>query len=487
MLKLRFVPFFFALALNAQTVRLMTSMGGIDVTLTPNVTPLTVANFMQYVNSGFYSGGDIGGVQYSPTIISASSNPNITTPIPPYTVQGGGYALEGVLPVLIPPTYGPVTNEFANLTCPCNIAGTIAMAQSASGINSAQDQWFFNVQDNSSTLDLSASSSVVFGSVANAASLAVLNAINQLPTFDYNAGTSANFTTLPLINYSCPTMTCPSVKPDNFVYTFSVAQLAPTVTGVADSANALNIVNTGLSPGEILTIYGSNLGPCQASGTLSSAACSSALITTLALNSAGTAVTTDLAGTQVTFNGIAGPMVFTLDGQLAVIVPYEIAGSSSVTVVVSYLGVAAKTLQFNVVPATPALYTLNYSGQGDAAILRLNSDGTVTGISTSSPASVGDLLEIYGEGYGVASAATSLPDGAVVTTVLPKPAAATTVLIDGQPVSAANVQYLGAAGGDVNGVMQINLVVPSLKPGSHSIQVQVGSAVSRTGVNLQTM
>ena len=202
MLKLRFIPFLFALALNAQTVRLMTTMGGIDVTLTPSVTPMTVANFMDYVNSGFYAGGTINGMAYSSTIFSNSSNPNATTPIPPYTVQGGGYELEGVYPVLVQPLFPPVNSEFSNLKCPCNTAGTIAMAQSAAGIDSAQDQWFFNTQDNSSTID--AGESTVFGNVANAAGMAVLTAINQLPTFAYDAGQDANFTSLPLINYSCP-------------------------------------------------------------------------------------------------------------------------------------------------------------------------------------------------------------------------------------------------------------------------------------------
>jgi len=458
-------------------------MGGIDVTLTPSLTPMTVANFMDYVNSGFYAGGTINGMAYSSTIFTASSNPNATTPIPPYTVQGGGYTLEGILPVAIPPTFPPVNNEFANLKCPCNIAGTISMAQSAAGINSGQNQWFFNTQDNSSTID--PGDSTVFGNVANTASMAVLNAINQLPTFAYDAGQDANFTSLPLINYSCPNSTCPSVKADNYVYTNSIATIVPTdsAAGVADSATALNNINTGVSPGEILTLYGSNLGPCNNQNCT--------LASTLTLNSAGTAVTTSLEGTEVTFNGVLGPMWFTLDGQIAVIVPYEIAGSSTVSVVVSYLGIQTKPIQFNVVPATPGLYTLNYSGQGDAAIVRLNSDGTTTLITSSSPASVGDFLEIYGEGYGVASATTSLPDGAVVTTVLPVPAASTSVLIDGKVVSTCGpgntCSYAGGAGDDVNGVMQINLTVPKLAPGPHNIQVQVGSAVSRTGVNLQTM
>jgi hypothetical protein len=34
--------------------------------------------------------------------------------------------------------------------------------------------------------------------------------------------------------------------------------------------------------------------------------------------------------------------------------------------------------------------------------------------------------------------------------------------------------------------LQVNFTVPQLKPGSHTIQVQVGSVVSPTGVTLQT-
>ena len=195
---------------------------------------------------------------------------------------------------------------------------------------------------------------------------------------------------------------------------------------------------------------------------------------------------TTLSNTQVLFKGTPGPVLYASSGQTNVVVPYEIAGSENVTVVVSYLGVPASSMQFKVVPTTPGLYTLNEYGTGDAAIRRLNSDGTTTLINASNPAAEGDLLELYGDGYGLATASTSLPDGAVVTTVLPLPAAKTAVLIDGQPVSAANVQYFGGAGDEVNGVMQINLKVPKLAPGPHSIQVQVGSAVSRTGVNLQT-
>jgi uncharacterized protein (TIGR03437 family) len=357
------------------------------------------------------------------------------------------------------------------------VAGTIAMAQYGGNIDSATNQWFFNVQDNSSTLD--SQSFVVFGNTANASSLTVATNINSLPTFIDDFGQDADFMNLPLQNYSCPNPTCPLVKPANYIFVNSVTPISPidSAAGVADAATAANNDKTGISPGEIITLYGTNfgtaspsyLGPTQATG--------------LTLDPTGTFVTTSLETTQVLFNGVAGPMIFTSDQQIAVVVPYEIAGQSKVSVVVSYLGLQTTPIQFNVVPATPGLFTLSQTGQGDAAIVRY-SDGSV--ISTSNPASVGDLLELYGEGYGVATPNTSLADGTVVSTVLPVPAAATTVLIDGKPVNAENIQYAGGAGGDVNGVLQINFTVPQLAPGSHQLQIQVGNAVSPAGVNLQT-
>ena len=132
-------------------------------------------------------------------------------------------------------------------------------------------------------------------------------------------------------------------------------------------------------------------------------------------------------------------------------------------------------VQFNVVPATPALFTLSQNGKGDAAIV--HPDGTV--VSTTNPASLGDILELYGEGYGVA--APNLTDGAIVTGSLSFTGIA--LLIDSQPVA---TQYTGAAGSEVNGMLQINFKVPQLAPGSHQIQIQVGGVTSPTGVNLQT-
>lgn len=477
MLKFRlvFIPFFAALAAQAQNVRfnmavgcspVFLQLGGIDVTLTPSITPLTVANFMSYVNSG----------AYDCTIIHRSLNATNSAGVPPYIIQGGGYALNGLLPYLIPQN-PPVNNEFQT----SNTAGTLAMTQYAGEVDSGTDEWFFNVSDNSSSFD--AGKYTVFGNVANDSGTSVVNEINNLVTWVEDFGGDSNFENLPLwTNYSCPVTTnCPLVKPDNFVFVTSIATIgtpAITAAGIADAATE-QPVTSGISPGQIITLYGANfgsstpsyLGPSTAPGTAAG----------LELNSAGTSVITNLEGTQVTFNGTAGPLVFTSDQQLAVVVPYEIAGQSTVSVVVSYLGGSSAPMQFSVLAATPGLLTLNESGKGDAAIVRL-SDGSV--ISASNPASVGDTLELYAEGYGVASATTALPDGTVVGSALPLPAATTTVLIDGKSYTPI---YAGGAYGYVNGVMQINLVVPQLEPGSHQIQIQVGSTTSPAGVTLETM
>lgn len=398
--------------MHAQTLRFQTSLGGIDVVLTPNVTPLTVANFLTYVNSGAYSNTIIH------RSLNAANSAGATTPF--YLIQGGGYVLgPGNLPILTPQN-APVNNEFKT----SNTRGTIAMAQYGGNINSATNEWYFNASDNSGTLD--SQDFTVFGNVANDASLAVMDAINALQTYSVNFGGDSNFTNLPLTGYSCPNTTCPLVKPANYVFVNSIAPISPvnTAAGVEDSATAASISSTGISPGQIITLYGLNLGPTQ--------------VTTLTLNGAGS-VNTSLETTQVTFNGMLGPMIFTSDGQIAVVVPYGIAGPT-VSVVVSYLGFTTAPIQFNLVPVNPGLFTLNNSGKGDAAIIRL-SDSSV--ISSTNPASPGDTLELYGEGYGVASPGTSLPDGAVVSTVLPVPAATTTLLIDGAAVSTL---YTGGAG-----------------------------------------
>ena len=48
---------FTASFLSAQTVRIETTLGAVDVKLAPEKAPATVRNFLAYVNAGAYTGG----------------------------------------------------------------------------------------------------------------------------------------------------------------------------------------------------------------------------------------------------------------------------------------------------------------------------------------------------------------------------------------------------------------------------------------------
>jgi cyclophilin family peptidyl-prolyl cis-trans isomerase len=105
------------------TVQLETTAGTIVVELNREAAPVTVDNFLSYVNSGFYNGTIFHRV------------------IPNFMIQGGGfttdYGQKETLPTII--------NEASN-SLP-NIIGSIAMART-SDPNSATAQFFINVADN---------------------------------------------------------------------------------------------------------------------------------------------------------------------------------------------------------------------------------------------------------------------------------------------------------------------------------------------------
>ncbi len=345
--------------------------------------------------------------------------------------------------------------------------------------NSATSEWFFNTgtPGNNGTASANATSLnsqqfTVFGSITaqtgSPNGLALMTAINNLPLFTETLpGLSADgsFTDIPLVNGYIDGAT---IMPDNFVLVSSVVVLpVPSQLGVLNAASSATALTTGIAPGELLTIYGSNslasLGPA----------------TGVSFNSSP--VSTMLGNTQVLFNNIPGPMLYSASGQVNVVVPYGIfnANPAEVTVVVQYNGVQSEPLVYRPVPVAPGIFTIS----GDAAIVRYG-DNLV--INASHPASPGNILQLFGEGAGVASPA--LGDGTIVGTNLPYPAAATTLMIDGTTV--VQPTYAGGAPGDVNGVLQVNFVVPQLSPGPHQIQLQMVSGgttyTSPTGVNLQT-
>lgn len=124
-----------SLAAETNPVVIMeTSMGRIIVQLYPDKAPVTVQNFLRYVDEGFYNGTIFHRVIRQGSIDNPGRGMNV--------VQGGG--LDSLM-LEKRPLWGPIPNEDASGLE--NVRGTIAMARMASP-DSATTQFFFNVQDN---------------------------------------------------------------------------------------------------------------------------------------------------------------------------------------------------------------------------------------------------------------------------------------------------------------------------------------------------
>lgn len=104
-------------------VEIDTNRGSIIVELYPDKAPKTVANFLQYANTGFYNG----------TIFHRVINR--------FMIQGGGFTASMVEKDTLPPIVNEAGNGLKNET------GTIAMART-SDPNSATSQFFINLENN---------------------------------------------------------------------------------------------------------------------------------------------------------------------------------------------------------------------------------------------------------------------------------------------------------------------------------------------------
>lgn len=105
------------------TVIMSTSQGNFDIELFADKAPVSVSNFLAYVDAGFFDGTIFHRV------------------IPGFMAQGGGFTEK----MQQKATRAPIQNEAANGLK--NDRGTLAMART-SDINSATAQFFINVKNN---------------------------------------------------------------------------------------------------------------------------------------------------------------------------------------------------------------------------------------------------------------------------------------------------------------------------------------------------
>jgi len=220
-----------SLTAHATIVEFETSLGNFKVNLHDENTPITVQNFLSYVNDGSYDN----------TIIHRT--------VENFVVQGGGAKFEGTLPPTWIETKGEITNEPVY----SNVTATISMAKRGGQINSATSQWFINLKDNSTALDpvdsIGGGAYAVFGEVIEDG-MSVVNAIADVPRCDTGHG---GFAEVPMPNYTTEQCADSSHVPgqENFVTIYSVT-IVNSASNTADSlspvANTLYVEPTTPPP-----------------------------------------------------------------------------------------------------------------------------------------------------------------------------------------------------------------------------------------------
>ena len=214
--------------------------------------PLTVQNFQNYVNRGAYT------------------NSIIHRSIARFVVQGGGFSMDDDDTVTFSeltdinnnrtlfdaiPSDPPVVNEFS--TERSNTRGTIAMAKVGGNPDSATNQWFFNLDDNSSNLDNQNGGFTVFGEVLSETDFDVVEAIATLPVLTTDPNSQNFLARLPFLvdrnNLPDP------FTSDNFVRyrNISIAQRDELTFQVVSNSNPA-IVNASISNNQLVLDYGAD-------------------------------------------------------------------------------------------------------------------------------------------------------------------------------------------------------------------------------------
>ena len=203
--------------------------------------------------------------------------------------------------------------------------------------------------------------------------------------------------------------------------------------------NAASFAPNLVSPGEIVSFFGSGIGPSVGVGAI--------------LDAAGR-LPNSLANTRVLFDGIPVPLLYVRSDQVNAVTPFGLEGKTSTQVQIEYQGIRSGVLSLPVAGATPGIFTFDSSGSGQAAAL--NEDGSYN--TPSNPARPGSIVVLFATGAGKLDPVPE--DGTVIRGTLPR-ALPTSAYVG---PCAADVLYSGSAPELIAGAIQVNVRVPDLAP-----------------------
>jgi uncharacterized protein (TIGR03437 family) len=228
----------------------------------------------------------------------------------------------------------------------------------------------------------------------------------------------------------------------------------PRINGVSNAASG----TAEISPGGLVSIYGSGLATTTRSWT--------------SKDFSGNSLPTTLDDVSVTIGGKKAAIAYLSPGQLNVQAPSGLSEGSVEVAVTNPSGAAKGTATSRTY--APALFSF----QGKYAAARHNTDavyvataGYFGASTTSRPAMPGEILQVYGTGFG--PTAPEVPAGQVVLSpaALSNPGALR-VTVGGVE---ATVQYAGLV---APGLYQLNVVVPLVADGDQPVVASIGGASS---------
>jgi uncharacterized protein (TIGR03437 family) len=242
----------------------------------------------------------------------------------------------------------------------------------------------------------------------------------------------------------------------------AVAQPPAITPGKVQNAAAYSEGST-ISPGSLISIYGSQLA------------------STLAEADSLTLSTRMADVDSVTINGLAAPLRFVSGGQINAQAPWGLIAGPA-TIVVTRGGIASQPATAQVATYSPEVYFFNETTRAIA----VNPDGTVAHPAgaipglTSHPATAGDSIFFYASGLGPL-AQQPPADGHNALDMQRNTQAPLTVLVGGVP---ATVQFAGLAP-EFAGVYQVNIQIPAGITGAAlPLQLSIGGASTRDAINI---
>lgn len=243
---------------------------------------------------------------------------------------------------------------------------------------------------------------------------------------------------------------------------FTVHPPGPNISAVV---NAASYIGTSVAPGEMVVLFGRGLGPPS--------------LATFVPPGTGSPIANSLGGTTVTFDSTAAPVIYTSANQVAVMVPYDVAGKVSVSIQVDYNGDTSPAVTVPVAVSAPGVFTQAGTGAGMAAAFNYDpSTGTYTLNTEATAAPKGGVIVFYATGEGGTGT-----DGMLVIApaTTPNPSVSVTV-----GTATATVLYTGGVVGLVNGLIQINAQLPDEMTAGKALPLTltINGQMSQTGVTV---